>query len=58
MIPSFGAAIARSLNEFVDSIVVSQLPGSEAMAVVNLGSPLMLIPACIYTSISRMSSAR
>lgn len=48
MIPAFGTAIAVSLNEFVDSILVSQLLGSEAMAIVNVGSPVMFIAACIY----------
>lgn len=46
--PAFGTAIAISLNEFVDSIMVSQLLGSEAMAIVNIGSPIMLFAACLY----------
>lgn len=48
IIPAFGTAIAISLNEFVDSILVAQLLGSEAMAVVNVGAPVMIFAACIY----------
>ncbi|MDO4975698.1 MAG: MATE family efflux transporter [Eubacteriales bacterium] len=48
MIPAFGTAIAVSLNEFVDSILVSQLLGSKAMAIVNVCSPVMLFAACLY----------
>lgn len=49
MFPAFGTAIAVALNEFVDSILVSQLLGSGAMAVVNICSPLMMFAACVYT---------
>lgn len=48
MLPAFGTGIAVALNEFVDSILVSQLLGSEAMAIVNVCSPLMLFAACMY----------
>jgi|GEM_PF-967578 len=48
MFPALGTAIAISLNEFVDSIIVSQLLGSEAMAIVNVGSPIMLVAASLY----------
>ena len=39
---------ALSLNEFVDSMLVSNLLGSDAMAIVNLGMPLMLIISAVY----------
>lgn len=41
--------VALSLNEFVDSMLVANLLGSHAMAVVNLGFPVMLLMATIYT---------
>jgi len=41
--------VALSLNEFVDSMLVANLLGSKAMAVVNLGFPVMLLMATIYT---------
>ncbi|MDO4479050.1 MAG: MATE family efflux transporter [Lachnospiraceae bacterium] len=47
LIPAFGTAVAVSLNEFVDSIMVSNLIGSEAMAIVNLGTPILLLAACM-----------
>ena len=40
---------ALSLNEFVDSMLVSNLLGSDAMAVISLGMPLMLIMAAAYS---------
>ncbi len=40
---------ALSLNEFVDSLIVSHLLGADAMAVVNLGMPVMLVMACFYS---------
>lgn len=39
---------AMSLNEFADSMLVSRLLGSEAMAIVNLGMPVMLAMAAVY----------
>jgi Na+-driven multidrug efflux pump len=41
--------VAISLNEFVDSILVSQLLGSEALSMVNIGFPVMLAFAVLYT---------
>lgn len=49
IIPAFGTSIAISLNEFVDSLVVAQLLGSEAMAVVNIGVPIVLFESFIYS---------
>ena len=39
---------ALSLNEFVDSMLVSNLLGSDALAIISLGMPLMLIMAAVY----------
>ena len=49
LIPSVVSTIALSLNEFADSIIVAQLLGSPAMSVVNLGMPIMLVYAIVYT---------
>ena len=42
LIPTILSTVAISLNEFVDSIVVAQLLGSDAMSMVGMGSPIML----------------
>lgn len=39
---------ALSLNDFVDSMLVSNLLGSEAMAVINLGLPGIMVMAAAY----------
>ena len=49
LLPTVVTAIAISLNEFVDSLLVAHLLDAEAMAVVNVGSPIMLIIAAIYS---------
>ncbi len=41
--PSVIGAVAMALNEFVDSMVVARLIGSNAMAIVNIGSPIMCL---------------
>ena len=48
LIPMMITYAALSLNEFVDSMLVSNLLGSEALAVINLGMPLMLAMAAAY----------
>ena len=48
LVPTMITYAALSLNEFVDSMLVSNLLGSEAMAVINLGMPLMLVMAAVY----------
>lgn len=40
---------ALSLNEFVDSMLVSNLLGSDALAIVTLGTPVMLVMAALYS---------
>lgn len=48
LLPTFVTAIAISLNEFVDSLLVANLLDAGAMAVVNVGSPIMLCICAIY----------
>lgn len=48
-LPTLITTIAISLNEFVDSLVVSNLLGSDALSIVNLGSPIVLAMAAVYT---------
>ena len=43
------STVAISLNEFVDCIMVSNLLGQHAMALVNIGTPVMLVFAVIYS---------
>ncbi len=49
LLPTTLTMAAMSLNEFVDSMVVSGLLGSKAMAVVGLGMPVMLLMGFVYT---------
>lgn len=48
LLPSILSGIATALDEFVDSIVVSNLLGSSAMSIVNMSMPLMTMYACIF----------
>ena len=49
LIPTMITYAAMSLNEFVDSMLVSNLLSSDAMAIVGLGAPLMLVMAAVYS---------
>lgn len=49
LLPTILSNVAMSLNEFVDSIIVSHTLGTDAMGMVNLGYPVMFIFAVIYT---------
>ena len=49
LLPTMITTAALSLNEFADSMLVSNLLGSQAMAVVNLGYPVMLLMTAIET---------
>lgn len=49
LLPTMITYAALSLNEFVDSMLVSNLLGSDAMAIVNLGMPIMLVMAAAYS---------
>ena len=48
LMPTTLTVAALSLSEFVDSMVVSRLLGSRAMAIISLGIPATLIVACCY----------
>ena len=49
MIPAMLSAVGISLSEFADSMVVSHLLGSDAFAVINLGTPIVFAVSLIYT---------
>ncbi len=49
LLPTVLSVMAMSLNEFVDSLLVANLIDSDAMTLVNMGSPLMIAFAVIYT---------
>ena len=49
MIPAMLTAVGISLSEFADSMVVSHLLSSDAFAIINLGLPIVLAVAFIYT---------
>ena len=49
LFPTMLTMAALSLDEFVDSMIVSNLLGSSAMAVVGLGSPITMCIAAMYT---------
>ena len=49
MIPATLSAVGFSLSEFVDSMIVGQLLSSDAFAIVNLGAPIVLVTAMVYT---------
>ena len=48
LLPTLASNAALSLTDFLDSMVVSNLLGSKALAVINLGMPLMLVYASVY----------
>ena len=49
LVPTMLTTAAISLNEFVDSMLAASLLGSRAMAVINLGFPVVMLLAGIYT---------
>ena len=49
LFPTMLTMAALSLDAFVDSMIVSNLLGSNAMAVVGLGSPITMCIAATYT---------
>lgn len=49
LVPTILSAIAISLNEFVDSIIVSRLLGNEAMGLLHIAFPIMLLFAMVHT---------
>ena len=48
LLPTVLCTMAISLNEFVDSIIVSQMLGSEIMSLVNIGMPVMIAFAVLF----------
>ena len=48
LIPSILTSLALALNEFVDCMLVSNLLDSDALAIANLGCPVILIIASCY----------
>ena len=48
LVPTMITYAALSLNEFVDSMLVSNLLGPDAMAIVNIGTPVVLVVAAVY----------
>lgn len=51
LFPAMLAIVALTVNEFVDGMLVANLIGSHAMAVVSLGYPILFIIATLYTLI-------
>ncbi|MBQ3281042.1 MAG: hypothetical protein IJH41_01420 [Eubacterium sp.] len=48
LLPTMITYTALSLNQFVDSMLVSNMLGSDSMAIIGLGTPLMLVMAAVY----------
>ena len=48
LLPSILTSLALALNEFVDSMILSNILGSEALAIVNLGYPIIFVIAACY----------
>lgn len=51
LLPTTLTALAMSLNEFVDSLVVAHLLDAQAMSVINICSPVMLLICAVYALI-------
>lgn len=49
LIPTMITYAALSLNEFADSMLVSNLLGSEAMSIISMGMPIMLVMSAAYS---------
>ena len=48
LVPTIATALAMSLDEFVDSIIVANLLDLKAMTVISVASPIVLVIAAIY----------
>ena len=57
LLPTMITYAALSLNEFVDSMLVSNLLDSDAMAIISLGMPLMLVMAAAYSLLGNGGAA-
>ena len=51
-VPSLIAAVALSLSEFVDSIVVSNLLDTQALSIVNVCVPIVTLMCAVYVMLS------
>lgn len=49
MIPAMLSAVGVSLSEFADSMIISHLLGSDAFAIINLGTPIAFAVSLVYT---------
>ena len=49
MVPAMLSAVGLSLCEFADSMIVSHLLGSDAFAIINLGTPIVFAISLLYT---------
>ena len=49
ILPNTVKVFAVCISEFVDALIVAMLLGSQAMAIVNLGSPIVLVVATLST---------
>ncbi len=57
LLPTVLTGFATSLNEFVDSIIVSQLLGPEAMSMVGMASPIIFVFAVVFILIGSGGAA-
>jgi len=57
LVPTLLTGLATSLNEFVDSIIVSQLLGADAMSMVGMASPIMFVFAIVFILLGAGGSA-
>lgn len=49
ILPNTAKVFAVSISEFLDALIVATLLGSQAMSIVNLGSPIILVAATLMT---------
>ena len=49
MIPALLSAVGVSLSEFADSLIVSRLLSADSFAIINLGAPIVLMTAMVYS---------
>ena len=57
LLPTVMSIMAMSLNEFVDSLIVSNLINSEAMSLITMASPLVTAYGVVYTLLGIGGSA-
>ena len=57
MIPTLASYAALSINGFLDGMIVSNSLGSRALAIVNLGMPLTLVYAAVYSLLGNGAAA-